>query len=68
MDNTFAVFVIDQLVKEYQAAYGGNARRHVHPAPRRSRVAAIRGSVHGLADRVGHASHHVTLMDATASH
>ena len=66
--DTYAIFVIDRLVKESRAAYGGDPRPHVRQAPRSSRISAIRGSVHGLADRVGHASHHVTLTDATASH
>jgi hypothetical protein len=66
--DTYAVFVIDQLVKEYRAAYGGHPRPDVRQTPRTGRFTAIRSSVHGLADRVGHASHHVTLTDATASH
>ena len=66
--DSYSVFVIDQLVKELRAEYGGNARPHARQAPRNSRFAAIRGSLHGLADRAGHAGRHVALTDATASH
>jgi hypothetical protein len=65
--DAYAIFVIDQLAKERRADLAATSTQHPssdHPG----RFAAIRSTLHGVADRMGHAGHHGSMTDAPITH